>query len=159
MEKTHDYQIISDTAPAIERALAAQSAEGWRPILMSTATINTEQVQVFIGLELLEVLAIQRGREPEHRAGFELPDHFEGDVPVVVAQEEGPEAHHEVQDLVPVHVVDVPAIPVVHDDGVGLEPPDVRLNAARGTPAGPLVELLAPLVLREIPPAESLGWH
>jgi hypothetical protein len=51
MDRTHDYQIISDTAPAIERALAAQSAEGWRPILMSTATINTDQVQVFIILE------------------------------------------------------------------------------------------------------------
>jgi hypothetical protein len=50
MTRTHDYKIISDTAPAIETALAAQSAEGWRPILMSTAAINTA-VQVFIVLE------------------------------------------------------------------------------------------------------------
>lgn len=50
MTKTHDYQIINDTAPAIETALATQAAEGWRPILMSTATVNTA-VQVFIVLE------------------------------------------------------------------------------------------------------------
>jgi len=46
----HDYQIISDTAPTIESRLATQVAEGWRPILMSTATVNTA-VQVFIVLE------------------------------------------------------------------------------------------------------------
>jgi hypothetical protein len=51
MTITHDYQIISDTTPAIETALAAQAAEGWRPILLSTATVNTGQVQVFIVLE------------------------------------------------------------------------------------------------------------
>jgi hypothetical protein len=50
MSRTHDYQIISDTAPAIESRLATQAAEGWRPILMSTATVNTA-VQVFIVLE------------------------------------------------------------------------------------------------------------
>jgi hypothetical protein len=50
MTRTHDYQIISDTAPAIESKLATQAAEGWRPILMSTATINSA-VQVFIVLE------------------------------------------------------------------------------------------------------------
>ncbi len=50
MTKTHDYQIINDTAPAIETALATRTAEGWRPILMSTATVNTA-VQVFIVLE------------------------------------------------------------------------------------------------------------
>jgi hypothetical protein len=51
MARTHDYQIINDAAPAIETALAAQSAEGWRPILMSTATEASGQVQVFIILE------------------------------------------------------------------------------------------------------------
>ena len=51
MERTHDYQIISDTAPAIQTALAAQVTEGWRPILMSTAAVGTGQVQVFIVLE------------------------------------------------------------------------------------------------------------
>jgi hypothetical protein len=51
MHRTHDYQIISDTAPAIQTALAAQAAEGWRPILMSTAAIDTGQLQVFIVLE------------------------------------------------------------------------------------------------------------
>ena len=30
---------------------AAQAAEGWRPILMSTAAVGTGQVQVFIVLE------------------------------------------------------------------------------------------------------------
>ena len=51
MERTHEYRIINDAAPAIETALAAQSAEGWRPILMSTATVASGQVQVFIILE------------------------------------------------------------------------------------------------------------
>jgi hypothetical protein len=41
MAKTHDYQIINDTAPAIETALTTQAVEGWRPILMSIATVNT----------------------------------------------------------------------------------------------------------------------
>src|SRR5712675_997352 len=48
--RTHDYQSSSDTAPAIESRLATQAAEGWRPILMSTATVNTA-VQVFLVLE------------------------------------------------------------------------------------------------------------
>jgi hypothetical protein len=51
MIRSHDYQIINDTAPAIETALAAKSAEGWRPILMSTAIVASGQVQVFIILE------------------------------------------------------------------------------------------------------------
>jgi hypothetical protein len=51
LAKTHDYQLINDAAPAIEGTLAAQAADGWRPILMSTATVNTEQVRVFIILE------------------------------------------------------------------------------------------------------------
>ena len=51
MERTHEYQIINDAAPAIETALTAQSAAGWRPILMSTATVASGQVQVFIILE------------------------------------------------------------------------------------------------------------
>ena len=51
MDRTHDYQIISDTAPAIQTTLAAQAADGWRPILMSTAAIDTGQLQVFIVLE------------------------------------------------------------------------------------------------------------
>ena len=51
MIRSHDYQIISDTAPEIETALAAQSAEGWRPILMSTAIVASGQVHVFIILE------------------------------------------------------------------------------------------------------------
>jgi hypothetical protein len=51
MERTHDYQIIIDTAPAIQTALAARAVEGWRPILMSTAAVDTGQLQVFIVLE------------------------------------------------------------------------------------------------------------
>ncbi len=51
MAKTHDYQIINDAAQTIETALVAQSAEGWRPILMSTAIVASGQVQVFIILE------------------------------------------------------------------------------------------------------------
>jgi len=50
MERTHEYQIISETASSIARALAAQAADGWRPVLMSTATMSVE-VQVFIILE------------------------------------------------------------------------------------------------------------
>jgi hypothetical protein len=50
MTRTHDFQIINDTAPAIETTLATRAADGWRPILMSTATVNTA-VQVFIVLE------------------------------------------------------------------------------------------------------------
>ena len=41
MERTDDYQIINDTAPAIETTLAIRTTEGWRPILMSTAAVNT----------------------------------------------------------------------------------------------------------------------
>jgi hypothetical protein len=51
MSRTHEYQLIADASPAIEGTLVAQAADGWRPILMSTATVNTEQVQVFIILE------------------------------------------------------------------------------------------------------------
>jgi hypothetical protein len=51
LAKTHEYQLIQDTAPEIEGSLAAQAADGWRPILMSTATVNTDQVRVFIVLE------------------------------------------------------------------------------------------------------------
>jgi hypothetical protein len=51
MEKTHEYEIISDTAPAIQTALQTQAADGWRPILMSTAASGAGQVQVFIVLE------------------------------------------------------------------------------------------------------------
>ena len=50
MTPTHEYQMINDSAPAIEIALARRTAEGWRPVLMSTATIHTA-VQVFIILE------------------------------------------------------------------------------------------------------------
>jgi hypothetical protein len=51
MNRTHDYQIISDTAPAIQSVLEARALEGWRPILMSTAPGSTGQLQVFIVLE------------------------------------------------------------------------------------------------------------
>jgi len=51
MERTHEYQIISDLAPGIENGLATQAAGGWRPVLMSTAAVNNEQVRVFIILE------------------------------------------------------------------------------------------------------------
>jgi len=51
MEKTHEYEIISDTAPAIQTALQTQAADGWRPVLMSTAASGAGQVQVFIVLE------------------------------------------------------------------------------------------------------------
>lgn len=51
MAKTHDYQLIHDTESEIEAKLAAQADGGWRPILMSTATVNTDQVLVFIVLE------------------------------------------------------------------------------------------------------------
>jgi hypothetical protein len=51
MDRTHDYQIISDAAPAIQTALAARAVEGWRPILMSAALDRTRQLQVFIVLE------------------------------------------------------------------------------------------------------------
>ena len=50
MTRTHEFQIINDAAPAIETALATRTADGWRPILMSTVTVNTA-VQVFIVLE------------------------------------------------------------------------------------------------------------
>jgi hypothetical protein len=51
LAKTHDYQLIHDTESEIEAKLAAQADGGWRPILMSTATVNTDQVLVFIVLE------------------------------------------------------------------------------------------------------------
>jgi hypothetical protein len=51
MDRTYDYQIISDTVPAIQTALAARAVEGWRPILMSTASESTGQRQAFIILE------------------------------------------------------------------------------------------------------------
>jgi len=51
MDRTHDYQIISDTAPAIQTALAARAVEGWRPVLMSTALDSSGQLQVFVVLE------------------------------------------------------------------------------------------------------------
>jgi hypothetical protein len=40
MDRTHDYQIIGDTALAIQTTLAARAVEGWRPILMSTAAVR-----------------------------------------------------------------------------------------------------------------------
>jgi hypothetical protein len=51
LANTHDYQLIHDTVPEIEGALAARAADGWRPILMSTASVNADRVQVFIVLE------------------------------------------------------------------------------------------------------------
>jgi len=51
MDRTHDCQIISDTAPAIQTALAARAVEGWRPVLMSTALDSSGQLQVFVVLE------------------------------------------------------------------------------------------------------------
>jgi hypothetical protein len=50
MTPTFEYQLLHDTAPAVQAALATQVADGWRPILLSTAPINTT-VQVFILLE------------------------------------------------------------------------------------------------------------
>jgi hypothetical protein len=40
LAKTHDYQLIHDTESEIEAKLAAQADGGWRPILMSTATVK-----------------------------------------------------------------------------------------------------------------------
>jgi hypothetical protein len=51
MDGTCEYQIISDTAPAIQTALATRAAEGWRPILMSSAAGDSGRVEVFIVLE------------------------------------------------------------------------------------------------------------
>jgi hypothetical protein len=47
MARTRDYEIMNDIPPAIETSLATKAAEGWRPILMSTATPNTA-VHVFV---------------------------------------------------------------------------------------------------------------
>jgi hypothetical protein len=48
LAKTHDYQLIHDTGAEIKARLAAQAADSWRPILMSTTTVNTDQVRAFI---------------------------------------------------------------------------------------------------------------
>ena len=50
MTPTFEYQMLHDTAPAVQAALATQVADGWRPILVSTAAINTT-LQVTLVLE------------------------------------------------------------------------------------------------------------
>src|SRR5439155_5382790 len=94
---------------------------------------------------------------PEHRAGFELLDHLQGDVSVVVAQEQGPEPHHEVEDLVCRLLLEKNNVAVVRQKGVWSEVADVALDPARGQPAGAAPQLGALLVPREILPAELLG--
>ncbi len=108
-------------------------------------------------LDRLEVVDEQFARDAEHRAGLELFDHLERDVPVVVAEEQSAEPHHEVEDLVAVDVVDVAAVAVVREEGVRLEEADVALDAPRGQAAGAAPELGASLVSRQILPTELLG--
>src|SRR5207245_8642720 len=96
-------------------------------------------------------------RHPEHRPGFELFDHLEGDVPVVVAEEQGAESHHEIEDLVAVDVVDVAAISVIGEKRMRFEVPDVALDPAGGDPSRPAPELPALLVSRQVLSAELLG--
>jgi hypothetical protein len=50
MERTHDYLLIKDGASEIGKLVEERSTAGWRPILMSTATVGSE-VQVFIVFE------------------------------------------------------------------------------------------------------------
>src|SRR5207249_9004698 len=86
-------------------------------------------------------------------------DHLEGDVSVVVAEEQGPEPHHEIEDLVAVDVVDVAAVAVVRQKGMRPEVADVALDPTGGQPAGAAPQLRALPVPREIFPAELLGRH
>ena len=50
MPPTFEYLMLHDTAPAIQAALATQAADGWRPILLSSAPINST-LQIVILLE------------------------------------------------------------------------------------------------------------
>ena len=52
MPQTHDYFLIQTPAGAqIQAELAKQAALGWRPILISTSTLGSGAVHVFIILE------------------------------------------------------------------------------------------------------------
>src|SRR5207247_10750892 len=96
-------------------------------------------------------------RDPDHRSGLELLGYLEGDVSVVVPEQQGAEAHHEIEDLIAVDVVDVAAVAVVGEERMGFEVPDVALDSAGGDPSGAAPELRALLVSRQILPAELLG--
>jgi len=50
MTPTFEYQLLHDAAPAVQAALATQVADGWRPILLSTAALNST-LQIVIVLE------------------------------------------------------------------------------------------------------------
>ena len=50
MTPTFEYQLLHDTAPAVQAALATQTADGWRPILLSTAALNSI-LQIVVVLE------------------------------------------------------------------------------------------------------------
>ena len=50
MTPTFEYQLLHDTAPAVQAALASQTADGWRPILLSTAALNST-LQIVVVLE------------------------------------------------------------------------------------------------------------
>src|SRR5207253_10491343 len=96
-------------------------------------------------------------RDPEHGPGLELLDDLEGDVAVVVSEEQGAEAHHEVEDLVSVDIVDVAAVPVVREKRVRSEVADVAFDPSGGESRRPAPELGALLVPRDVLPAELLG--
>lgn len=52
MPPANQYFIITQPAgPQAQAALAQYTAQGWRPILMSTSTLGNGGIQVFIVLE------------------------------------------------------------------------------------------------------------
>src|SRR5206468_12324030 len=105
----------------------------------------------------LDVIDEELARDPEHRSGLELLDHLEGDVSVVVPQQQGAESHHEIEDLVAIDVVDVAAVAIVSEERMGFEVPDIALDSAGGDSSGPAPELRALLVSHPVLPAELLG--
>ena len=54
MPPTHQYQVIHAPGAQIQQTLAQLTTQGWRPILMSAATLGVNgMVQVFVMLEKL----------------------------------------------------------------------------------------------------------
>jgi hypothetical protein len=52
MPPTHQYQVIHAPGAHIQQTLAPLTTQGWRPILMSAATLGVNgMVQVFVMLE------------------------------------------------------------------------------------------------------------
>jgi hypothetical protein len=55
MAETREYELIEGQRPDVQKQLDRLAAEGWKPILMSTATAGSGDIKIFIVLEKREV--------------------------------------------------------------------------------------------------------